>query len=101
MSDIACYQELGSEEHCISLQTDQCCYAFTFMKQGLGSVLKALAGIAGLVFLMAPLTDMGVLVSMVALVVAIIAGVTGVHLSDDEGSDNNSGFWPKDPRSGQ
>ncbi len=56
------------------------------------------SGIAGLVFLMASTTGIGVIVSMVALVVAIIAGATGVHFSGDEGSDNTSGFWPKDPR---
>jgi len=36
------------------------------MKHGLGSALKALAGIAGLVFLLAPITSMGILVSVIA-----------------------------------
>ena len=62
--------------------------------QGLGSVLKIVAGIAGLVCLMAPITDMGILASIIALIVAIITGVLGVHLSDDKG---HSGYWPKDP----
>ena len=54
------------------------------MKQMLASVLKAVAGIAGLVFLLAPITGMGILVSVIALVVAIIAGITSSHLNDDE-----------------
>lgn len=66
------------------------------MKRGLGSVLKAVAGIAGLVFLVAPLTSIGILVSVIALVVAIITGVLGSHLNDDE---EHSGYWPKDPSS--
>jgi len=67
------------------------------MKQGLASLLKVVAGIAGVVFLLAPFTSMGVLVSVIALVVAIIAGVTSSHLSDDE--DQNGGYWPKGPDS--
>jgi len=63
------------------------------MKQGLGSLLRVVAGIAGLVFLLAPITGMGTLVSMIALMVAIIAGVTSSHLSDDDGH----GYWPKVP----
>jgi hypothetical protein len=66
------------------------------MKQGLASLLKAIAGIAGVVFLLAPVTSMGILVTVIALVVAIIAGVTGSHLSDD---DDQSGYWPKGPNS--
>jgi hypothetical protein len=66
------------------------------MKQGLASILKALAGIAALVCLLTPVTDMGVLVFVIALFVAIIAGVTGSHLSDDE---DQGGYWPKDPNS--
>ena len=68
------------------------------MKQAVASILKAVAGIAGLVFLLAPITDMGILVSVVAIVVAIIAGVMGHHLSDED-SSGNSGYWPKDPGS--
>lgn len=64
------------------------------MKQALASVLKAVAGIAGLVFLLAPVTGMGILVSVIGLVVAIIAEVTSSHLSDDDGQ---RGYWPKDP----
>jgi hypothetical protein len=67
------------------------------MKQLLASVLKAVAGIAGLVFLLAPITGMGILVSVIALVVAIIAGVTSSHLNDDE--DQSGGYWPKGPDS--
>jgi len=66
------------------------------MKEGLASLLKVVAGIAGLVFLLAPITGMGILVSVIALVVAIIAGVTSSHLSDD---DSQSGYWPKGPSS--
>jgi hypothetical protein len=66
------------------------------MKHGLGSALKVVAGIAGLVFLLSPLTSMGILVSVIALVVAIITGVLGSHLSED---DEQSGYWPKDPNS--
>ena len=62
------------------------------MKQALSSVLKAVAGIAGLVFLLAPVTGMGILVSVINLLVAIIAAVTSSHLSDDDGQ---SGYWPK------
>ena len=71
------------------------CYHSTQMKQMLASVLKAVAGIAGLVFLLAPITGMGTLVSVIALVVAIIAGVTSSHLNDDE--DQSGGYWPKGP----
>jgi hypothetical protein len=67
------------------------------MKQGLASVLKAIAGIAFLVFLLTPVTGLGMPVCVIALFVAIIAGVTGSHLSDD---DNPGGYWPKDPNSG-
>jgi hypothetical protein len=67
------------------------------MKQGLTSLLKAIAGIAGVVFLLAPVTSMGILVTVIALVVAIIAGVTGSHLSDDD--DQSGGYWPKGPNS--
>jgi hypothetical protein len=68
------------------------------MKQGLASLLKAVAGIAGLVFLLAPFTSMGILVALIALVVAIIAGVTGSHLSYDE-DQSGGGYWPKGPNS--
>ena len=66
------------------------------VKKGLASVFKAVAGIAGLVFLMAPITDMGILVSVMALVVAIITGVLAFHLS---GGETHSGYWPQDPSS--
>jgi len=66
------------------------------MKRGLASILKAVAGIAALVCLLAPLTDRGVLVFAAALVVAIITGVAGSHLSED---GDHSGYWPKDPNS--
>ena len=66
------------------------------MKQALASTLKAVAGIAGFVFLVAPITDMGILVSLAALMAAIITGVLGVHLSDDK---DHSGYWPNDPNS--
>lgn len=66
------------------------------VKKGLASVFKAVAGIAGLVFFMAPITNMGILVSVIALVVAIITGVLGVHLS---GGETHSGHWPQDPSS--
>ena len=68
------------------------------MKPALATILKAVAGIAGLVFLLAPMTGMGILISVVSLVVAFIAGVTSHHLSDDEDT-SNSGYWPKDPNS--
>jgi hypothetical protein len=66
------------------------------MKQGLASILKAVAGIAALVCLLTPVSGMGVLVFVIALFVAIIAGVTGSHLTDDE---DHGGYWPKDPNS--
>jgi hypothetical protein len=66
------------------------------MKQGLAGLLKAVAGIAGVVFLLAPVSGMGIVVCVVALFVAIIAGAIGHHLSDDE-DDSNSGYWPRDP----
>jgi hypothetical protein len=69
------------------------------MKNALATILKAVAGLAGVVFLMAPVTDMGVIVSMIALAVAITTGIMGVHLSDDDRSNNDSGYWPKDPHS--
>jgi hypothetical protein len=53
--------------------------------------------VAGLVFLLAPITGKGILLSVIALVVAIIAGVTGSHLSDDD--DQGGGYWPKGPDS--
>ena len=64
------------------------------MRQALAHIPKVIAGLAGVVFLLAPLTDTGVIVTVVALVVAIITAVASSHLSDDEGS---SGYWPKDP----
>ena len=67
------------------------------MKQELAGLLKAVAGIAGVVFILAPMTGMGILVAVIALVVAIIAGVTGSHLCDDE--DQGGGYWPKGPNS--
>ena len=66
------------------------------MKQVLAFIFKGIAGIAGVVFFFAPITDTGILISLVALVVAIITGVLGSHLSDEEGQ---SGYWPGDPRS--
>jgi hypothetical protein len=66
------------------------------MKQGVASILKAIAGIAALVCLLTPVTGMGILVFVIALIVAIIAGVMGSHLSDD---DSQSGYWPKGPSS--
>lgn len=68
------------------------------MKQALAGLLKAIAGIAGLVFLLAPITDMGVIVMFIAAPVAVIAAVASSHLSDDE-DNSNSGYWPKDPNS--
>jgi hypothetical protein len=68
------------------------------MKQALAGLLKAIAGIAGLVFLLAPITDMGVITMFVAAPVAVIAAVAAHHLSDDE-DNSNSGYWPKDPNS--
>ena len=64
------------------------------MKQALQQD-QAVAGIASLLFLLAPVTDMGILVCLAALAVAIIAGVTGHHLSDDE--DNRKRSGSKDP----
>jgi len=75
-------------------ELSQCYTLRTHMKQALASVLKAVAGIAGLVFLLAPVTGMGILVSVIGLVVAIVGGVTSSHLSDDDGQ---SGYWPKGP----
>lgn len=59
-------------------------------------MFKAVAGIAGLVFFMAPVTNMGILVSVIALIVTIITGVLGFHLS---GGEAHSGYWPQDPSS--
>jgi len=64
------------------------------MKQGVSSVLKAIAGIAVVVCLLTPVRGMGLLVFVVALIVAIVAGVIGHHLSGD---DDQSGYWPKGP----
>jgi len=69
---------------------------FRHMKQGLASVLKAIAGIAAVVCLLTPVAGMGILVFVIALIVAIIAGVIGSHLSGD---DDQGGYWPKDPNS--
>jgi hypothetical protein len=66
------------------------------MKQVLATVLKAVAGLAGFVALMAPITDTGLVVTGIALLVAIITGVIGVHLSDDP-KDQGGGYWPQDP----
>ena len=52
------------------------------MKQGLATLLKAVAGIAALVCVMTPVSGIGIVVFVIALFVAIIAGVTGSHLSD-------------------
>lgn len=68
------------------------------MKQGLATVLKAVAGLAGAVALMAPVTDTGLVITGIALLVAIIAGVTGIHLSDDD-DGQSGGYWPQDPNS--
>jgi len=68
------------------------------MKQALAGLLKAIAGIAGLVFLLAPITDLGVVAMFIAAPVAVIAAVASSHLSDDE-DNSNSGYWPKDPDS--
>jgi hypothetical protein len=65
------------------------------MKHALARVLKAVAGIAGLVFLLASVTGTGILVSVIGLVAAITAGITSSHLSDD----GQSGYRPKDPSS--
>src|SRR5215813_7928728 len=62
----------------------------TSVKTGLGTILKAVAGGAGLVCLLTPLTGLGVLVFVFALFVAIIAGVTGTHLSGKP----HGGYWP-------
>lgn len=66
------------------------------MKQGLGIMLKAIAGIAVVVCVLSPMTGMGAIVFVIALFVAIIAGVTGSHLSDNE---DHGGYWPTDPKS--
>jgi len=66
------------------------------MKRALAGILKVVAGIAGVVFLLAPITGMGLLVCVVALIVAIITGVASKNLSDDE-DDSDGGYWPKDP----
>ena len=76
----------------------QYCHSSAHVKQAQAGILKVVAGIAGLVFLLAPITGMGILISVVGLVVAIIAGVTSHHLSDDEDT-SNGGYWPKDPNS--
>jgi hypothetical protein len=69
------------------------------MKQGLATVLKAVAGLAGFVALMAPVaTGTGWLITGIALFIAIITGVIGVHLSDDP-EDQAGGYWPNDPKS--
>ncbi len=67
------------------------------MKQGLATVLKAVAGLAGFVALMAPITDSGLVITGIALLVAIIAGVIGIHLSDDDDEGQSGGYWPSDP----
>jgi len=68
------------------------------MKQGLATALKAVAGLAGTVALLAPITDTGLVITGMALLVAIIAGVIGIHLSDDD-DDQRGGYWPQDPNS--
>ena len=62
-----------------------------------GSAARAPVPSGSQVFLLAPITGMGTLVSVIALVVAIIAGVTSSHLNDDE--DQSGGYWPKGPDS--
>jgi hypothetical protein len=47
------------------------------MKQGLATVLKAVAGLAGVVALLAPVTDAGLVITGIAILVAMIAGVFG------------------------
>jgi hypothetical protein len=65
------------------------------MRQGLATVLKIVAGLAGLVALLAPMTTgTGWLIIGVAALVAIITGVIGAHLSDDD--QGQSGYWPQD-----
>jgi hypothetical protein len=66
------------------------------MKQVLGTILRAIAGIAAVVCVLSPMTGMGALVFVIALFVAIIAGVTGSHLRNDE---DQGGYWPTDPKS--
>jgi hypothetical protein len=68
------------------------------MKQGLATVLKAVAGLAGVVALLAPVTDAGLVITGIAILVAMIAGVFGIHLSDDDGGQGG-GYWPQDPNS--
>jgi hypothetical protein len=66
------------------------------MRQGLARILKALAGIAGVVALLTPVAGMGIVVFAVSLIVAIIAGAIGFDLSDEE---DQGGYWPKGPNS--
>ena len=66
------------------------------MKQGLATVLKAVAGLAGAVALIAPVTDTGLVITGIALLEAIITGVIGVHLSDDP--EDQTEYWPRDPK---
>jgi len=54
------------------------------MKQGLASILKALAGISAVVALRMPVAGMGIVVFIISLFVAIIAGALGFNLSDEE-----------------
>jgi hypothetical protein len=61
------------------------------MKQALAGLLKAIAKIAGFVFLLARITDMGVIVMFIAAPAAVIGAVASSHLSDDE-DDSNSGY---------
>jgi hypothetical protein len=68
------------------------------MKHGLATVLKAVAGLACVVALMAPITDTGLVITGIALLAAIIAGVTGIRLSDDD-EGQRGGYWPQDPNS--
>jgi hypothetical protein len=68
------------------------------MKRGLAGILKGVAGMAFIVFLLAPVAGMGIVVCISALFVAVIAGAVGSNLNDDD-EGSNSGYWPRDPRS--
>ncbi len=61
------------------------------MKRLALNILKFAAGIAGVVFLFAPLhTAMGGLICMASFLIAIVCAAASAQLDDD-----NTGYWPK------
>ena len=70
------------------------------LRKTIADVLKAVAGLAAVVFLLAPIgTWNQVLLCGISIVVAIICVAISSNLSDDDDADGgkSSGYWPSDP----